>query len=159
MKIFSYPDELYVGRDIYVIERTERTGNEDAVYKNKVTAIGIFEYHVGFRYTYQSNHPEYVADFDEIGKTVFFTKAEAEAALKREKNNARKAPKIKACPHCGNTNLGVVADGVECLLGPDENDNCAVICSVTSNGCGAMSGWYPTETEAINAWNRRAGND
>jgi hypothetical protein len=94
METIAYPDELYVGMYIWVIERKNRTGNEDAVYRNCITAIGIFDVGysaVGFRYVHGSYMPEYFARFDEIGKTVFFSEKEAEAALRKEKRHAKNA--------------------------------------------------------------------
>ena len=92
MKTIAYPDDLYVGGLIWVIERKDRTGNEDAVYRNKITGIGLFDVGytgIGFKYVHGSYMPEYFAGFDEIGKTVFFSEREAEAALREEKRRAK----------------------------------------------------------------------
>ena len=92
MKVIEYPDELYVGEFVWVIERTARTGNDDDVYRNRITGIGCFDVghpRIGFKYVHGSYMPEYFASFDEIGKTVFFSKEEAEAALKKEKRDAK----------------------------------------------------------------------
>lgn len=94
MKTIIYPKELCVGSFIWVIERKDRTGNEDDVYKNRITGIGIFDVgygRIGFKYVHGSYMPEYFASFDEIGKTVFFSKEEAEAALRKEKRRGGKA--------------------------------------------------------------------
>ena len=87
-KVIEYPDSLHVGKHIFVIECEDRTGNPDAVYENRVTAIGTFWSYfwtdTGFYYSYiGANTPEYFAAFDEIGKTIFFTREEAEKALKK----------------------------------------------------------------------------
>lgn len=88
MKTIEYPDSIHVGMHVFVIEREERTGNPDAIYENRITAIGTFWSqfwtNTGFYYSYiYANTPEYFAEFSEIGKTVFFTREEAEKALKK----------------------------------------------------------------------------
>lgn len=92
MKTIEYPDELYVGSFIWVIEREAITGNQDAVYRNRITGIGLFDVgytRIGFKYVHGSYMPEYFASFDEIGKTVFFSEKEAEAALRKEKKTCK----------------------------------------------------------------------
>lgn len=61
------------------------------------------------------------------------------------------------CPFCGNKNISIVTDNVEYSLGMayDEETNFKVICSITSCGCGASSGWCDTKAKAITAWNTR----
>lgn len=65
---------------------------------------------------------------------------------------------LKPCPFCGNKCVSVVVDNAAYSLGVIEDTNFQIICSVTSFGCGASSGWYETEGSAIEAWNRRADN-
>jgi Lar family restriction alleviation protein len=61
------------------------------------------------------------------------------------------------CPFCGNHRIAVAVDNAAYSLGLSENTNFQTVCSVTSFGCGASSGWYETKEKAIQAWNRRAG--
>lgn len=65
--------------------------------------------------------------------------------------------KLKPCPFCGNKNISVVVDNAEYSLGlTDETNKCfKVICSKTSCGCGASSGWRNTKQEAVDTWNSR----
>ena len=81
--------------------------------------------------------------------------------------------KLRPCPHCANTNLEFtdMHDLEEC--GNFDTDSCpcneygppvhcaykSVVCSVQKGGCGAASGYYLTEEEAAEAWNKRAGED
>lgn len=81
--------------------------------------------------------------------------------------------KLKPCPHCGNNNLEFtdMHDLEEC--GNFDTDSCpcneyeppghcaykSVVCSVQKGGCGASSGYYLTEEEAAEAWNKRAGEE
>ena len=76
---------------------------------------------------------------------------------------------LKPCPFCGE-NVAVMTDAhdlEECSNFEDDNCHCnefeshpceykTVVCDVTRGGCGASSGYYPTEKEAIEKWNRRA---
>ena len=57
---------------------------------------------------------------------------------------------IKICPFCGN-------DGtIRILKGKGGwRDRYAVICNYDDGGCGAESGLYHSEAEAIEAWNSR----
>ncbi len=73
---------------------------------------------------------------------------------------------LKLCTHCGKTDtLRVVSASTE--LWDEENDgpyphseSLTVVCSAARpsgpGGCGASGGYYPTEAEAIAAWNRRS---
>ena len=64
---------------------------------------------------------------------------------------------LKPCPFCNNKKISVVVDSAEYSLGLiDETDvHFKVICSTTSCGCGASSGWCNTEQEAVESWNTR----
>lgn len=78
---------------------------------------------------------------------------------------------LKPCPFCGK-NVAVMTDAhdlEECSNFEDDNCHCnefeshpceykTVVCAVTRGGCGASSGYYPTEEKAIEKWNRRAEN-
>ncbi len=58
---------------------------------------------------------------------------------------------LKPCPFCGNTPT------IRIFRGRDGwRDRYAVICRYDEGGCGAESGLYHYEEEAIEAWNRRA---
>ena len=63
--------------------------------------------------------------------------------------------KLLPCPFCGNKNISVVVDSAEYSLGLSEEASFKVVCSKTSCGCGASSGWCNAEDEAINDWNKR----
>lgn len=59
--------------------------------------------------------------------------------------------KLKLCPFCGNEPT------IRIFKGKDGwRDGYAVICRYDEGGCGAESGLYHYESEAIEAWNRRA---
>ena len=61
--------------------------------------------------------------------------------------------RLKPCPFCGGTKLIVKSETTE-----DNNfENYAVCCDFTHGGCGAASGYRPNIGEAVEAWNRRAG--
>lgn len=64
---------------------------------------------------------------------------------------------LLTCPFCDNNKISVVVDNAEYSLGlvDETNVHFSVICSTTSCGCGASSGWRDTEEEAIEAWNTR----
>ena len=61
------------------------------------------------------------------------------------------------CPFCGNHRIAVAVDNAAYSLGFSATTNFQIICSVTSFGCGASSGWYNNREQATEAWNRRAG--
>ena len=57
---------------------------------------------------------------------------------------------LRLCPFCGNEPT------IRILKGKDGwRDRYAVICNYDDGGCGAESGLYHYEAEAIDAWNRR----
>ena len=70
---------------------------------------------------------------------------------------------LKPCPFCGGEKL-IIADYRE-LEGCNnlEEYECipcyTVCCDFNQDGCGATSGYRQTESEAIEAWNRRAGDE
>ena len=59
---------------------------------------------------------------------------------------------LKPCK-CGNKRVSVVVNNAAYSLGAIEDTNFQIICSVTSFGCGASSGWHENKEEAIEAWN------
>lgn len=69
--------------------------------------------------------------------------------------------KLKPCPFCGSEKL-IITDCVE-LEECDNFEKCecvrryTVCCDFRQGGCGATSGFRLNEEEAIEAWNRRAG--
>ena len=91
--------------------------------------------------------------------------------------NERRAHEVKAMmergasifreyPFCGAECAEVIDEHQEFLeqAGVDYNDGgdagwYAIVCDVTECGCGASTGWRPTEAEAAAAWNRRAEED
>lgn len=69
---------------------------------------------------------------------------------------------LTPCPFCGNEKLVILDEG--CNFEIYENSeifenipNYAVCCDFYRGGCGATSGYRRTEEEAIEAWNRRVG--
>lgn len=71
-------DWMRYKRTVYIIEDEQITGNPPAVYPNIVD--GFFP--GGFLHHYAGgNTPQYYEYFDEIGKTVFSSKEEAEKTL------------------------------------------------------------------------------
>ena len=73
---------------------------------------------------------------------------------------------LKPCPFCGEKYTVNLSDCSECFLCADEPpcDGCnwkkyLIVCNTNIGGCGAASGLYDTKEEAIEAWNRRCGDD
>lgn len=67
-------------------------------------------------------------------------------------------PDLKSCPFCGHTEFLTVGTGKEFSGGADELCNdFAVCCDYTRGGCGATCGYSETPEEAVDKWNRRAG--
>lgn len=77
---------------------------------------------------------------------------------------------LEPCPHCGLLHTPKLTTGQELAEeGEDDpgpwvhSDSWAVICDMSRpngpGGCGASGGFYPSEAEAIEAWNRRAAID
>lgn len=73
---------------------------------------------------------------------------------------------LKPCPFCGKHATGTIGRASEMLWDEDDGgpyphqDSFSVLCSAAKpdgpGGCGASGGYFPTEAEAIAAWNRRA---
>lgn len=79
-------DWLYIGSRIYIIEPNLRTGvGSDWPFPNTVKGFSK----TGFFHQHDNSTPVYHIPFSEIGNTVFETKEEAFAALKKlkEKSN------------------------------------------------------------------------
>ena len=68
---------------------------------------------------------------------------------------------LKPCPFCGNEKLIITTCEELELCDNLEKCECipcyTVCCDFHQGGCGAASGYRQTESEAIEAWNRRAG--
>ena len=58
--------------------------------------------------------------------------------------------KLKPCPFCGNEPTIVVRKGKD-----GWRDRYSILCDYEHGGCGAESGWYHYESEAVEAWNKR----
>lgn len=58
---------------------------------------------------------------------------------------------LRTCPFCSGEPTIIVRRGKD-----GWRDRYAVLCDYEHGGCGAESGWYHYESEAIAAWNRRA---
>lgn len=78
-------DWLYSGARVFIIEDEDTTGNPPHVYPNTVLSFTLH----GFYHRYSYDTPVYFKPFDEIGGTVFETKQQAEAALKRYMRNRK----------------------------------------------------------------------
>ncbi len=59
-------------------------------------------------------------------------------------------PKLKPCPFCGNEPTIIVRKEKD-----GWRDRYSVLCDYEHGGCGAESGWYHHETEAVESWNAR----
>lgn len=62
--------------------------------------------------------------------------------------------KLRFCPFCGST------DAPRMYTRHGKNgwlDRFMIICDYDDGGCGGSSGWYHYPREAIECWNRRAG--
>lgn len=71
----------------------------------------------------------------------------------KERRNKRMA-ELKPCPFCGSEPT------IRVYRGKDGwRDRYAVLCRYDEGGCGAESGLYHYENEAVEAWNRRAENE
>lgn len=76
-----------------------------------------------------------------------------------------KVTELKPCPFCGKAvpHVGTVANHEYMWEADIGYDFCSthfdVVCDYNSGGCGASTGKnYATAEEAIEAWNRRAGD-
>ncbi len=59
---------------------------------------------------------------------------------------------LKPCPFCGSAD----APRLYARHGKDGwHDRYMVICDYEDGGCGSGSGWYTTDYEAVDCWNRR----
>ena len=70
--------------------------------------------------------------------------------------------KLKPCPFCGKKHTAEIESCVELedcenFISCNDYPYKTVVCNVNKGGCGACGGYYPTKSEAIEAWNRRAG--
>lgn len=69
---------------------------------------------------------------------------------KRNERGDRMSRELKLCPFCGSEPT------IRIFRGKDGwRDRYAVLCRYDEGGCGAESGLYHYEEEAIEAWNRR----
>lgn len=60
---------------------------------------------------------------------------------------------LKPCPFCGNRDVTMIT-----RRGKDGwRDRYHVLCDYSEGGCGASSGWYHSDDEAAESWNRREG--
>jgi len=59
----------------------------------------------------------------------------------------KKISQLRACPFCGQDVAKVEEDPYKVY----------VVCNYHEGGCGATSGYHHSKEEAIEAWNRRAG--
>ena len=60
---------------------------------------------------------------------------------------------LKPCPFCGKNKITIVTtEDLGCTAGDFGYFAC---CDAQFGGCGASSGWQPSEEDATDAWNRR----
>lgn len=66
--------------------------------------------------------------------------------------------KLKPCPFCGRSH-GLSIKSIHHVLGYITYEQWSVFCDASGDkgGCGASCGYHRTKTEAIEAWNGRAG--
>lgn len=66
--------------------------------------------------------------------------------------------KLKPCPFCGRSH-GLLITSIHHRLDYSTYEQWSVFCDASGDkvGCGASCGYHRTKTEAIEAWNRRAG--
>lgn len=64
--------------------------------------------------------------------------------------------KLKPCPFCGGEKVVVLEEGGNSEIFENIR-NYIICCDFNNGGCGATSGFRRTEEEAIEAWNKRAG--
>lgn len=79
--------------------------------------------------------------------------------------------KLKPCPFCGSTAALCLIDskefdnehGIDWMEYKEDELQYQIICDANryskphKNGCGAASGWGNNKKQAVEAWNRRAG--
>ena len=119
---------------------------KDAKRYRWIRAAGAWESEVGM--TILSEKPE---EFD----------AEVDARM-AQGGMTNDDKKLLPCPFCGNDDRPIVMAYHDCDFVDRSNqiDGFVVICNadggVGGKGCGAASGWYKSEAEAIAGWNQRA---
>ena len=80
----------------------------------------------------------------------------AEVRNEIEKWQANKMNELKPCPFCGNEKLVILEESTDSEI-YENIINYAVCCDFHRGGCGATSGYRISEEEAIEAWNKRVG--
>lgn len=68
------------------------------------------------------------------------------------------AIKLNACPCCGFDHPKLTDTSTHSLLEVSVAIFSLVLCSAQEGGCGLQSGWYETDKEAAQAWNKRHVN-
>ena len=63
---------------------------------------------------------------------------------------------LKICPFCGNEKVIVLEESGNSEIFENIR-NYVICCDFNNGGCGATSGYRISEEEAIEAWNKRAG--
>lgn len=74
---------------------------------------------------------------------------------------------LKPCPFCGKS-VAVLSDVQDCEMCANFESNACprftnqkscpwifVVCNCSKGGCGTTTGWFRSEEDAIEAWNRR----
>lgn len=66
---------------------------------------------------------------------------------------------LLGCPFCGNAE-GIEIHRYNSAVGFDseESDGFGVVCNVNKRGCGVVSGFAKTRTDAVDMWNKRTLN-
>lgn len=66
-------------------------------------------------------------------------------------------PELQVCPFCAHTGELIDSDQTRVFGNLTEAFGYTVLCNGTKGGCGATCGYWPTQAEAVERWNDRAG--
>lgn len=113
----------------------------------------------------------FIREFTEILSTLIDQYEDPEGEDQEDENSD--SGQLEPCPFCGKSVATLSnAKELEDCCNFEDDDVCpdcmdwsggcgfhTVVCGVTDGGCGAATGYFPTKSEAIAAWNRRTKED